>query len=45
MRVKGLVWLGIPADDYAGAVRFVTETSGLEVAFGRGRHDGAVRGR
>jgi predicted enzyme related to lactoylglutathione lyase len=33
MRVKGLVWLGIPADDYAGAVRFFTETVGLEVAF------------
>jgi len=33
MRVKGLVWLGIPADDYAAAVRFFTETLGLEVAF------------
>ena len=33
MRVKGLVWLGIPADDYAGAVRFFTETLGLDVAF------------
>lgn len=26
MRVKGLVWLGIPADDYAAAVRFFGET-------------------
>ncbi len=33
MRVKGLVWLGIPADDYAGAARFFTGTLGLEVAF------------
>ena len=33
MRVKGLVWLGIPADDYAGAVRFFTDTLGLGVAF------------
>lgn len=33
MRVKGLVWLGIPADDHAGAVEFFTETLGLEVAF------------
>jgi predicted enzyme related to lactoylglutathione lyase len=33
MKVKGLVWLGIPADDYAGAVRFFTETLGLDVAF------------
>src|SRR5579859_1292872 len=32
-RVKGLVWLGIPAEDYAGAVRFFTETLGLVVAF------------
>jgi len=33
MRVKGLVWLGIPTDDYAGAVRFFAETLGLHVAF------------
>lgn len=33
MRVIGLVWLGIPADDYAGAVRFFAETLGLDVAF------------
>ncbi len=33
MRVKGLVWLGIPADDYASAVRFFTQTLGLEMAF------------
>jgi predicted enzyme related to lactoylglutathione lyase len=33
MRVKGLPWLGIPADDYASAVRFFTETLGLDVAF------------
>jgi len=33
MRVKGLVWLGIPADDPAGAVRFFTEALGLDVAF------------
>jgi predicted enzyme related to lactoylglutathione lyase len=33
MRVKGLVWLGIPADDYAAAVRFFTETLALDVAF------------
>jgi predicted enzyme related to lactoylglutathione lyase len=33
MRVRGVVWLGIPADDYAGAVRFFTETLGMEVAF------------
>jgi len=33
MRIKGLVWLGIPASDYAAAVRFFTQTLGLEVAF------------
>jgi predicted enzyme related to lactoylglutathione lyase len=33
MRVKGLVWLGIPAQDYAGAVRFFREVLGLAVAF------------
>jgi hypothetical protein len=33
MRVKGLVWPGIPADDYAVAARFFTQTLGLEVAF------------
>lgn len=36
MRVKGLVWLGIPAGDYAAAVRFFGETLGLEVAFDEG---------
>jgi len=33
MRIRGLVWLGIPADDYAAAVRFFTQTLGLTVAF------------
>ena len=33
MRIRGLVWLGIPASDYAAAVRFFTQTLGLEVAF------------
>ena len=33
MRIKGLVWLGIPADDYAAAVRFFTQTLRLAVAF------------
>ena len=36
MRVKGLAWLGIPAGDYAAAVRFFGETLGLEVAFDSG---------
>ena len=36
MRLKGLVWLGIPAGDYAAAVRFFGETPGLEVAFDEG---------
>ena len=36
MRVKGLVWLGMPAGDYAAAVRFFGETLGLEVAFDSG---------
>ena len=36
MRVKGLVWLGIPAGDYAAAVRFFAQTLGLEVAFDDG---------
>lgn len=31
MRVKGLVWLGIPAGAYAAAVLFFGETLGLEV--------------
>jgi hypothetical protein len=34
MKVKALVWLGVPADDYAGATRFFAETLGLDVAFG-----------
>jgi predicted enzyme related to lactoylglutathione lyase len=33
MKIKGLVWLGIPADNYAAAVQFFTQTLGLEVAF------------
>ena len=33
MKVKGLVWLGIPADNYAATVRFFTQTLGLEAAF------------
>ena len=33
MKVKGLVWLGIPADDYAAAVRFFAGTLGMDVAF------------
>ena len=33
MRVKGLVWLGIPADDYADTVQFFTQTLGMHVAF------------
>jgi predicted enzyme related to lactoylglutathione lyase len=33
MRVKGLVWLGIPARDYASAARFFRDTLGLAVAF------------
>jgi catechol 2,3-dioxygenase-like lactoylglutathione lyase family enzyme len=28
-----MVWLGIPADDYAAAARFFTQTLGLEVVF------------
>ena len=33
MRIKGLVWLGIPAGDYAAADRFFTQILGLAVAF------------
>jgi hypothetical protein len=36
MRVRGLVWLGMPAGAYAAAVRFFGETLGLEVAFDAG---------
>ena len=36
MRVKGLVWLGIPAESSAAAVRFFGQTLGLEVAFDEG---------
>ncbi len=32
MKVRGLVWLGIPVEDYASAVRFAG-TLGLELAF------------
>ena len=43
MRVKGLVWLGIPAQDYAGAVRFFREVLGLAVAFDEPDTVGTVR--
>jgi predicted enzyme related to lactoylglutathione lyase len=33
MRIKGIVWLGIPTDEYAAAAQFFTQTLGLEVAF------------
>jgi predicted enzyme related to lactoylglutathione lyase len=33
MKIKALVWLGIPADDYASATRFFAETLGMDVAF------------
>lgn len=33
---EGLVWLGIPADDFAAAVRFFGETLGLDVASDEG---------
>jgi predicted enzyme related to lactoylglutathione lyase len=33
MNVKGLAWLGIPADDHASIARFFVETLGLDVAF------------
>jgi hypothetical protein len=36
MRVKGLVWLAIPAGGYPAAVRFFDETQGLQVAFDEG---------
>jgi predicted enzyme related to lactoylglutathione lyase len=36
MKVKGLVWLGIPADDYAAAFRFFARTLGMDVAFDEG---------
>jgi hypothetical protein len=36
MRVKGLVWLGIPAGAYTAAVRFFAQALGLEVAFDQG---------
>jgi len=52
---EGLVWLGIPAADFAAAVRFFGETLGLDVAFDEGntvepsgrerRQDPAVRPR
>jgi hypothetical protein len=52
---EGLVWLSIPADDFAAAVRFFGETPGLDVAFDEGntaepsgrerRQDPAVRPR
>jgi len=33
VRVKGLVWLGLPAEDFARASRFFAEVLGLDVAF------------
>jgi len=33
MKIKGLVWLGIPTNNYAAAVQFFTQALGLEVAF------------
>ena len=43
MRVKGLVWLAIPAGGYPAAVRFFDETQGLQVAFDEGNTvEGAV---
>ena len=52
---EGLVWPGIPAGDFAAAVRFFGETLGLDVAFDAGhtvepsgrvrRQDPAVRPR
>jgi hypothetical protein len=33
MRIKGLVWLGIPVDSDAAAVQFFTQALGLKVAF------------
>jgi len=54
MGVKDLAWLGIPARDYAAAVRFFAQTLGLEVAFDEGtprtgrrerRQDPAIRPR
>ena len=33
MKIKGLVWLGIPADDFASSTRFFTATLGMDVAF------------
>jgi hypothetical protein len=32
MRVKGLAWRGIPADDYPSAIRFFTQTLGMDEA-------------
>ena len=32
MRIKGMVWLSVPTDDYEAAARFLTQTLGLEVA-------------
>lgn len=37
MKVKALVWLGIPADDYGSTIRFFAQTLGLEVAFDEDR--------
>lgn len=33
MKVRGLVWLGIPTEEYASAVRLFAGTLGLELAF------------
>jgi hypothetical protein len=45
MRVKGLVWLGIPVDDYASAVRLFAESLGLDVAFDEANSMELVRRR
>jgi catechol 2,3-dioxygenase-like lactoylglutathione lyase family enzyme len=36
MRVMGLVWLGIPADDYTASVGFFRDVLGMDVAFDEG---------
>ena len=33
MKVRGLVWLGIPTEEYASAVRLFAGALGLELAF------------
>jgi hypothetical protein len=41
MRVTGLVWLGIPADDYTASVGFFRDVLGMDVAFDEGNTSGA----